>query len=33
VTNANLRMLTSVLERAELPGTPEVIERIERSVA
>jgi len=26
-------MLTSVLERAELPGTPEVIERIERSVA
>ena len=33
VTNANLRMLTSVLEHAELPVTPEVIERIERSMA
>jgi hypothetical protein len=33
VTNANLRMLTAVLEHAELPVTPEVIERIEGSVA
>jgi len=33
VTNANLQMVTAVLEHAELPVTPEVIERIERSVA
>jgi hypothetical protein len=33
VTNANLRMLTAVLEHTELPLTLEVIERIERSVA
>jgi hypothetical protein len=33
VANANLRMLTAVLEHAELPLTPRVIEQIERSLA
>ncbi len=33
VTNANLRMLTAALEHADLPITPEVMQRIERSVA
>jgi hypothetical protein len=33
VTNENLRTLTAVLERAELPLTPETIERIARSAS
>lgn len=33
VTNANLRMLTAVLENAALPLTPEIIRRIEQAVA
>jgi hypothetical protein len=33
VTNENLRMLTAVLEHAELPVTLDVIERIERALA
>jgi hypothetical protein len=33
VGSANLRMLTAVQEHAELPVAPEVIERLERSVA
>jgi hypothetical protein len=32
VSNENLRMLTAVLENAELPLTPEVVDRIARSV-
>ena len=30
ISTANLRMLTAMLEHAELPVTPEVIERLER---
>lgn len=33
VSNANLRMLTAVLENAALPLTPEIIRRIEQAVA
>ncbi len=33
VSNDNLRMVTSVLENAELPLTPESIDRIEKSIA
>lgn len=33
VSNDNLRVLTSVLENAELPLTPESIDRIEKSIA
>jgi hypothetical protein len=33
VSNDNLRMLTAVLEHAELPLTPDLIQRIEKSLA
>jgi hypothetical protein len=32
VSNENLRMLTSMLEDAELPLTPEKVDRIEKSL-